>query len=167
MLGQNAQSATEPQEPTSLEDRAFEQRTRGSYTFRFARQFWYGLSMAIMKNRRIEKPVSIEGADEAVKTVHASLSTDRDGLPNARDWVHEAQSAGYGVVVIPMNDGTETIVKTKRAEVAEQLTSDDASFVLNEPSGDWDDVSLASLLVVPALALAGLVGIVFVVGALR
>lgn len=166
MFGQTVQNATEP-DGTSLEDRAFEQRTRGSYTFRFARQLWYGMSMAIMKNRRIDKPVSIEGADEAVKTVHASLSTDQNGLPSARNWVHKAQNDGYGVVVIPMDDGTETIVKTKRAEVAEQLTADDASFVLNEPSGDWDDVSLASLLVVPALALAGLVGIVFAVGAMR
>lgn len=168
MLGQNAQTATELTEVSSLEDKAFEQRTRGLHTFRFATQLWYGFSMMLMKNRRIEKTVSVEGADEAVKTVHASLATDRNGLENARDWVHKAQTDGYAVVVMPMDDGAETLVKTKRAAVAAELTEkNDTSFVLNEPKGDWQDVGLGSLWVAPVFALVGVVAAVIAVGTLR
>ena len=158
MLGQTSQNATEPPKAGSLEQLAFEQRTRGLYSFRFATQLWYGLSMTVAKNRRIDRPVSIKGAAEAVHAVPASLATDRDKLPSARDWIHKAQADGYGVIVMPEKDGTDTFVKTKSAAVAERLTSDsDASFVLNEPKQNWQDVSVASLWVMPAFALVGIV----------
>ncbi len=156
MFGETAQNAA----PSPIEERAFEQRTRGLHTFRFATQLWYGLSMNVMKQRRIEGPVTVADADEAVKVVPVTIATMEQ--PGARDWVQKAQADGYGIVVMPSTTDEihSTLVKTKRAAVAAKLTNEnDVNFVLNEPKGDWDDVAkIGSVVIASAFALVGVVG---------
>lgn len=164
MTPQEAYRAAQQSEP-SLSERAFEPRTRGPYTFNYATPQWYSFTMAVAKGWSVEPPTEMRSTANspsdvtAARMVPASAQSRQQSFSSAYDWIKEAQVDGWGVIMTT-ETGSESIVKTKRAAVAEQLTKGSASnYVLSEPRGGWSDVvGYSSPWTFPLFAVVGLVG---------
>lgn len=143
----------------TVEEIAYKQVSRGPFSFRYATPTWYSFSMHVARNWRVsDAPAEIEGA-----TVHipSSMATEAQALKSTYAWVKEAQAEGFGVVALFTDEPRRMMmVKTKRAEIAEQITElHPSNFVLNEPRQGWVDLDVrASGWVFPLFAAMGLVG---------
>lgn len=175
MLGQVSQNTTPPPErPKSLAEKAFEQRTAGPYSYRYTTPLGYSFMMFIMRNWRVKEPITIKSDAQPRKglpsalTVPATLDNAEDKA--ADDWVRDSQREGYGVIALPSTDyTTSTIVRTRRAAVAQDLTAKNESWaVLSEPKEGWIDVLTPTrLLAFPVFLAVGIIGVLAATEAIR
>jgi len=172
MLGQTQQNRAPQQGQESLEGKLFEQRRAGFYKYRIATPFWRDVVLQTLAKWYATGAKSA-AANVEQYTVAAPVAMPPHmgtfGRSTGDELIRQLEAQGWGVIFAAKGE-KGTLIRSKSAKLAEQLTLDDptkTTFVLSEPRDGWQDTNLARYVVLPMGFVVGFVGMMAAIKAIR